>query len=301
MNNRTLPFWLSIAVGISLQSAHPMQADAAVNVPIADFQGGWAATTNYAAGAVVTYMGSSYVALKASRNAKPTASAADWDVLDAPGAPGPQGPVGPIGPAGIAGAKGATGSAGAAGPAGPTGAAGAKGATGSTGPAGATGAIGPQGPAGATFGYETQSEEAYTNLGPYPGTLILQTDPVTTAGVYYYNATAVAFVDINDLDVDCYVSYSGRGAVADGIYGAIYNYFFTADGPTLAGSVAVTDFWTLSAGDSAQLYCYSDDDIAASSISSPSLTIMLVNSPNGQMTANSRPEIRPRVVGKKRS
>ena len=92
---------------------------------------------------VVTYQGSSYVAIASSTNVAPigaSASTADWAVLAQAGA---QGPIGPAGPQGIPGPQGL---------AGPTGPAGATGPTGPAGLPGATGATGPQGPAGTTLG-----------------------------------------------------------------------------------------------------------------------------------------------------
>jgi collagen type I alpha len=140
----------------------------------------WAATTTYAANAIVLYNSVTYTSLQAANlNHQPDTSPTWWSVLaidaismqqiyasqnaaSVPpgyllgtlGVPGPPGPTGPPGATGATGAVGATGPAGAdstvAGPAGPTGPTGPTGATGATGPAGADGATGPQGVQGAT-------------------------------------------------------------------------------------------------------------------------------------------------------
>ena len=74
--------------------------------------------TQYAATDVVTYQGSSYVALSTSTNVAPigaSLSATNWAVVAQAGATGPTGPAGPQGPTGAAGATGTTGLQGAAG------------------------------------------------------------------------------------------------------------------------------------------------------------------------------------------
>jgi Collagen triple helix repeat (20 copies) len=142
-------------------------------------QSAFASTTLYAVNDVVTYDGSTYVALNPIQesnngNLTPDADTTNWAVMAAAGAAGQTGPQGPQGPigftgpqgsqgamgatgpqgliglTGMAGATGATGAAGPQGPIGLTGATGPTGATGATGLTGATGAIGPQGLTGAT-------------------------------------------------------------------------------------------------------------------------------------------------------
>jgi len=136
---------------------------------------------SYVINDVVSFNGSSYVAIAATNPGDPTPDVnPNWSLMARQGATGPagaqgaQGPPGPTGPQGQTGATGATGATGptgaqgpkgdtgAQGPAGPQGQTGATGATGPTGPPGpkgdtgpqgaqgATGATGPQGPAGTT-------------------------------------------------------------------------------------------------------------------------------------------------------
>jgi hypothetical protein len=95
-----------------------------------NYQGTYAATTNYALDDVVAYQGSSYVSLLAGNHANtPGLSPAQWGLLAGAGV----GTTGATGAAGAAGPVGLTGSQGFAGPIGPTGIAGAMGATGSPG------------------------------------------------------------------------------------------------------------------------------------------------------------------------
>jgi hypothetical protein len=95
-----------------------------------NYQGGYAATANYALDDVVSYQGSSYVSLIASNHGNtPALSQSQWGLLAAAGV----GTTGVAGAMGATGPMGLTGPQGAAGPIGPTGIAGATGATGSPG------------------------------------------------------------------------------------------------------------------------------------------------------------------------
>jgi len=317
---------LSAAVEASLLSLGAAPAHAGVNIPITDFQGAWVATTSYTAGVVVTYAGSSYIALIASIGAKPTTNTAEWGLLDAHGATGatgpagatgptgPTGPAGATGPAGIPGPAGATGATGptgprgamgvkgAAGPAGPTGPTGATGATGAqgspgpAGPAGATGSTGPQGPAGISIGYMAQSQTPIANLGT--GTLIVETAPVTVAGQYYFSASAFVMVDAHDVGVECYVSYSARGASSDGNFGVVIN----SSGVSTYGTGVIFDSWLLLPGDTGQLYCSSAVSDSASEVELSSLSMTLINTSTPMLPAevtavNDRPEVKPRTFG----
>jgi Collagen triple helix repeat (20 copies) len=95
-----------------------------------NYQGGYAATTNYALNDIVSYQGASYVSLIASNHGNtPALNPAQWGLLAAAGV----GTTGATGGIGATGPMGLTGPQGAAGPIGPTGVAGATGATGSPG------------------------------------------------------------------------------------------------------------------------------------------------------------------------
>jgi collagen triple helix repeat protein/IPT/TIG domain-containing protein len=87
----------------------------------------------YAADSVVTYNGSSYIAIVAN-GPNPTGPTPDqnpsWSLMAAAGAAGAAGPAGAVGPPGPAGQQGSTGLMGNPGPAGPAGPAGPQGPTG---------------------------------------------------------------------------------------------------------------------------------------------------------------------------
>jgi Chaperone of endosialidase/Collagen triple helix repeat (20 copies) len=133
-----------------------------------DFRNAFDASASYVIDDVVTFDGSTYVAIAASagpNNPTPNLNPTAWSLMAEAGATGPagaQGSAGATGPQGSAGTTGATGSTGPQGPAGATGSQGPTGNTGATGPtgsqgpigftgsAGATGSTGPQGPIGAS-------------------------------------------------------------------------------------------------------------------------------------------------------
>jgi len=95
-----------------------------------NFRQAFNAASSYALYDVVTYSGSTYVAIAPSSgptNSTPDVNTTAWIVLALEGSPGSAGPQGPIGPHGPAGTQGIPGS---------------------TGPAGPVGAAGPQGPRG---------------------------------------------------------------------------------------------------------------------------------------------------------
>ncbi len=115
-----------------------------------DFMNAFNASASYAINDVVTFNGSTYVAIVASsgpNNPTPDMNASAWSVLAQEGA---QGAVGAQGTQGAAGPQGLTGSTGATGPQGSAGAAGTTGGIGAQGPAGVAGPQGPAGVAGAT-------------------------------------------------------------------------------------------------------------------------------------------------------
>jgi collagen triple helix repeat protein len=97
------------------------------------FRGGYNGSIGYQAHDVVTWFGSSYIALADIPAGEAPEAFADWALLAAKGDDGAPG---------LPGSTGSTGSVGA------TGAQGPKGDTGATGPAGPTGSTGPAGPPG---------------------------------------------------------------------------------------------------------------------------------------------------------
>lgn len=113
-------------------------------------------------------------------------------------------------------------------------------------------------------------------LSLYPGNVILSI-PIAVAGEYFFSASALVSVDAADYSVDCYVTHTNGSF--DGVLGGINNPFPGSDHYTIIGSAAVSDFWYLSAGDDAQLYCYSDDSDELSEVLNAGLTVTLVTDP----------------------
>lgn len=111
-------------------------------------------SATYAVNDVVTYNGSTYLAVAVSQgpnNPTPEANPTAWGLMAAQGAQGSQGPegsAGPPGPTGATGPAGATGPQGLTGPTGPAGPQGLQGLPGATGPVGPVGPMGPMGPVG---------------------------------------------------------------------------------------------------------------------------------------------------------
>ena len=151
------------------------------------FLNAYNAYATYAANNVVSYNGSSYIALVANGpnpNGPTPDQSQNWSLMAAAGGPGAAGPAGPQGPAGLQGPIGP------AGPAGPTGATGAQGPAGSPGPQGATGPAGPTGPqgppgtGGGTLGYAgTNLFQQQTPLAPQSPTAVASIT-LPNAGTY---------------------------------------------------------------------------------------------------------------------
>ncbi len=112
---------------------------------------------------VVTFEGSTFVALKAAPKGLPGQSA-DYMVLAAAGKDGAMGATGAVGSAGATGAAGAFGATGATGATGNTGAQGIQGITGATGLTGAVGANGATGATGNTGAQGIQGITGATGL-----------------------------------------------------------------------------------------------------------------------------------------
>jgi len=296
---RALPASLSTAVrgllmavgaGASLVTLGVSTASALTIVTIKAFQGSWSATTSYTSGVVVTYQGASYIALAANHGVPPSANAAVWGILDAPGATGPtgiSGPKGANGATGPTGARGATGTIGATGPTGPKGAQGSTGATGATGPAGptghtgASGATGPTGPATVSQGVAGSSTTPIFNLAT-TGTVVVATPSVSVTGNYYVNATAVLIAGLDE-SVFCYVSSGNAGNFNDGSIGGFSN--FNSGG--MLGQAAVADDWLVEAGDVINLYCFAASNTDSSEFVSGTLTATLIDIDNGIATGAS--------------
>ena len=106
---------------------------------VAKWRGDWSTVTAYFPNEVVTYNGSSFVAVVPNTAVVPGTDPAKWQVFAA------QGPQGAEGPQGLTGLEGQQGPIGLTGPDGPQGPIGLTGATGPEGPIGLTGPQGIQG------------------------------------------------------------------------------------------------------------------------------------------------------------
>jgi hypothetical protein len=122
----------------------------------------------YAADSVVTYNGSSYIAIVAN-GPNPTGPTPDqnpsWSLMAAAGAAGATGPAGAVGPPGPAGQQGSTG------------------LMGNPGPGGPAGPAGPQGPTGGVLSFAANVNRGSTDLGP-TGFLTVNSIVLTNVGTY---------------------------------------------------------------------------------------------------------------------
>jgi hypothetical protein len=100
--------------------------------------------------------------------------------------------------------------------------------------------------------------------------VVAQTGAIQTTGVYYINATALLSIDFNDSAAYCYVTIGSNGG-SDGLYGGSSNSGFWEQ-------ASISDSWTISAGDVAQLVCYSDSGDNNTYVNNASLTATLINS-----------------------
>ncbi len=134
-----------------------------------NFRGQFSEDPVYAVNDVVTYNGSSYVAVVANEGEDPPDINPEWTLMAQAGAAGAQGPTGQTGPQGPQGIQGQQGATGAQGP------------TGATGPQGAQGPTGPQGPAGPSARmYLTGTLQAPLQLHDGPALAVLSQPIVIT-------------------------------------------------------------------------------------------------------------------------
>ncbi len=144
-----------------------------------NFRNGFDNSLAYAVNDVVTYGGSTYVAITASQgpsNPTPDVNTAAWSLMAQQGSIGPQGLAGTTGPAGLQGMQGPQGVVGAAGPAG------------ATGPQGPIGLTGPQGPQGAPG--TNGANGSFNFTGPFNSATNYNVYDVVTYNGSTYDATA---------------------------------------------------------------------------------------------------------------
>ena len=169
----------------------------------------------YALDNVVTYNGSSYIAI-VPNGPNPNGPAPDqnpnWSLMASAGTPGavgaagPAGPAGPMGPVGFTGPAGATGPMGPAGPQGLTGSQGPQGLMGNTGPAGPVGPAGPIGPAGSGSGvlsYATGSDNVHSvNLAVPNQSYPVFSITLPNAGTYFIWGQALVIAPLQTSDTN---------------------------------------------------------------------------------------------------
>lgn len=208
------------------------QGPAGTNGTGFDFRNAFATSDTYAVNDVVTYNGSTYVAIAANgpSSQTPDQNPTAWSVMAQQGATGPTGATGaagatgPQGPIGLTGATGATGTTGAAGAQGPMGLQGLTGATGPQGPQG------PQGPGGSS------AVQVYLTPGT---TQFVVPSGVNLLVVEMIGAGGAGGSGLYTLDNDVAGSGGGSGAYVRAFVsvtpGATYNINVGAGGAGVAG------------------------------------------------------------------
>ena len=136
------------------------------------YEGSWSNSTAYPVNSVVSYNGSSYVAILANTGQTPT-NTTYWQLIAVAGATGAQGIQGVQGNTGIVGTTGAQGIQGVTGVVGATG---SQGNTGVTGPTGSQGNTGFTGATGTGFATGTASAQIYITQNT---TFLPAPEPVT--------------------------------------------------------------------------------------------------------------------------
>jgi hypothetical protein len=171
------------------------------------------------------------------------------------------------------------------GPQGPKGAQGPAGPQGVQGPQGPAGPAGPQGPPGISVGYASILPiQGYVVLPTQPGVVVLQTDPVSTSGLYYINAAGSVWLDQNDVFAACYDTDATTGTPSQ------YTESYAAASYV---SVSIADALYLSAGDSAELVCYTYYGDGYSWVGNAGLTATLIGSGHARVMSGKHALARP--------
>lgn len=239
----------------------------------------------YAANNVVTYNGSTYVAILPN-GPNPTGPTPDknpsWSLMAAAGAsglPGPAGAMGltgPMGPAGPAGATGPAGPPGAAGPSGPQGQMGEQGTQGLMGNPGPTGPQGPQGPAGtggaggvlsyAAGNFDVSQSGGEITVFPVSGVAPVVSATLQNAGTYVIGGQVeIINTDAqNTVVTECAVLESSAtqfnapqfAPFVEGNIGPATQQNILQSGPATLGFLTLNGTWTASsAGDAISIMC----------------------------------------------
>jgi hypothetical protein len=167
--------------------------------------------------------------------------------------------VGPRGPQGPKGNQGNQGNPGPQGPRGPQGLQGPQGPTGPTGP------TGPQGPPGISVGLS--SINGSTGISSTK-TLVAQTNPIATSGVYFVSTSAMPYIVTGDTYAFCFDTLASNGSPFQ--YGGGY-------GSDVYVTTSTTDAIFIGAGDQVQLWCYTAGT-NGSFVFNAGITATLINS-----------------------
>ena len=225
-----------------------------------NFRNAFDPTLTYSTLDVVTYGGSTFVALNGNgpSGATPDTAAGSWATLAL------KGTQGPAGPAGLTGSQGLQGTQGVAGQTGPTGPTGSQGLQGVAGPTGQTGLTGSQGVSGIGLGNIMNYAVVAGVNGTIPANTFVYPDPMTAMqqvhtwcpnqgpcqlqimpGTYF----------IQNLSLAPFVEIVGSGAAATRLFdGGSAVAMITANGSsslralTLAGGNSVPAVQTLAGG-----------------------------------------------------
>ena len=283
--------WCAIWIGVLLSVSMTVPASAAISINVTNFRGVWDSTVNYAAGAVVTYNGQTYIAITKNSDVAPIETDA-WAVLDAPGPTGAVGATGPAGPTGATGHAGPMGPPGPVGPAGTTGATGQTGPAGPTGPAGLPGPIGPAGPVGPTGANGATGQTGYSSGYFSQSTSQISLDPnfepivatvaVSTGGSYIVTATA----NVQVLNYDVVTCAFSSAANFPTVLGGSVTFQGEPAGSTgyVPSAGTLISAMAVNAGDSIEVECISvsyPNFLGQSSYTTgASISALLVNSLN---------------------
>lgn len=168
---------------------------------------------------------------------------------------GPQGPQGQQGPQGLQGPEGPQGPKGPKGPKGPQGLQGIQGIQGQPGPP------------GIAVGYSGLNIGQFPALTDSPGVEIAHTNPVAAAGTYFVSATALLESAADSSGALCYDTTASSGSPSQ----------FAGSSSVGFQQASIADVITVSAGDSFQLWCYTQNG-GTSSVFNAGITATLINS-----------------------
>jgi Collagen triple helix repeat (20 copies) len=159
-----------------------------------------------------------------------------------------KGPQGPQGPQGLQGPEGSQG------PKGPR------------GPQGLQGIQGQQGPPGISVGYSGLNIGQFPTLTDSPGVEIAHTSPVAVAGTYFVSASALLESSADSSGALCYDTTASSGSSSQFAGSSSFGF----------QQASITDVITVSAGDSFQLWCYTQNG-GSSIVYNAGITATLIN------------------------